>query len=45
MKFLYPIYFPFFLKSSLPNFLQFTAMNAFCQTFTVNISFFFLFTF
>nr|DAU53870.1 MAG TPA: hypothetical protein [Caudoviricetes sp.] len=45
MKFLYPICFPFFLKSSFPNFLQFTAMNAFCQTFMVIILYFLLFTF
>lgn len=44
-EFLYPICFPFFLKSSFPNCLQFTAMNAFCQTFTVIILYFLLFTF
>nr|DAY84685.1 MAG TPA: hypothetical protein [Caudoviricetes sp.] len=45
MKFLYPICFPFFLKSSFPNCLQFTAMSIFCQTFTVIILYFLLFTF
>nr|DAU52816.1 MAG TPA: hypothetical protein [Caudoviricetes sp.] len=44
-EFFYPICFPFFLKSSFPNCLQFTAMNAFCQTFTVIILYFLLFTF